>query len=70
MVACTLYSAAAFCEALRSDKLPKYTVLNAFIVVCGGAEADFQRWVTAWRRLDEDEGGRPPVVLVPIPPLR
>src|SRR5699024_7433988 len=42
-------SAAGFCEALKSDRLPKFALLNAFIVSLGGDGAVFQRWVTAWR---------------------
>jgi len=44
-------SAAGFCEALKSDRLPKFALLNAFIVSLGGDGAVFQRWVTAWRAL-------------------
>ncbi|WP_433696827.1 hypothetical protein [Nocardiopsis sp. CA-288880] len=58
-------SAAAFCATLRGDQLPKYSVLNAFVVACGGSEEDFQRWVTAWRRLDQNGEERPTMILLP-----
>ncbi|MFV2196891.1 hypothetical protein [Nocardiopsis sp. LOL_012] len=64
-----LYSAAAFCDALKSDRLPRFTLLNAFVVACDGTEGDWQRWLTAWRRLGEG-GDDTPAVLVPLPPPR
>lgn len=66
-----VYSASAMCAALGASVLPKYTMLNALILGCGGDEKEFQRWITAWRVLDARECGeeehlaRPPVVLVP-----
>ncbi|WP_017596353.1 hypothetical protein [Nocardiopsis potens] len=68
-----VYSSSAICTALKSDLLPRYTMLNAVITGCAGknAEAEFQRWVTAWRRLDGQEKGepqvRPQIVLVRSP---
>jgi predicted acylesterase/phospholipase RssA len=50
-------SAAAFHAMLKGDELPKFTMLNAFIVACGGDEEEFQRWATAWRKLDQDLEG-------------
>ncbi|MFV2198476.1 hypothetical protein [Nocardiopsis sp. LOL_012] len=64
-----LYSAATFCDALKSDRRPRYTLLNAFVVACGGSEEDWQRWLTAWRRLGGG-GNDTPAVLVSVPPPR
>jgi hypothetical protein len=58
-------SAAGFCEALKADKLPKFTVLNAFVVALGGTSEDFQRWATAWRALDGQTSGSPLMLLLP-----
>ncbi|MDA2809185.1 hypothetical protein O4J56_00915 [Nocardiopsis sp. RSe5-2] len=65
-----VYSASAMCAALGASELPKYTMLNALILGCGGDEKEFQRWLTAWRVLDGQEKGeeaptRPPMVLLP-----
>ncbi|CAM3665137.1 hypothetical protein GCM10009799_38240 [Nocardiopsis rhodophaea] len=59
-------SAAAFHTALKSDELPKFTQLNAFVIACGGDESEFQRWATAWRKLDQDrqEATRAPIVVL------
>ncbi|AFR06606.1 hypothetical protein [Nocardiopsis alba] len=50
-------SAAGFCEALKSDRLPTFPLLNAFVVSLGGDSDDFQRWATAWRALDGQAPG-------------
>lgn len=66
-----VYSASAMCAALRASVLPKYTMLNALIMGCGGDEKEFQRWITAWRVLDARDRGederlaRPQMVLLP-----
>ncbi|WP_017617947.1 hypothetical protein [Nocardiopsis gilva] len=59
-------SAAAFHAALKSEGLPKFTQLNAFVIACGGDEAEFQRWATAWRKLDQSRQGatRAPIVVL------
>ncbi|UOE21878.1 hypothetical protein NI17_005880 [Thermobifida halotolerans] len=44
-------SASRFHAALSSDRLPRLTVLSAFVVACGGDEAEYQRWAAAWRRI-------------------
>ena len=41
-------TASFFLEALTSNRLPKFTSVNAFIVSLGGSSADFQRWATPW----------------------
>jgi len=46
-------SPSRFCEALKSDKLPTFSLLNAFVVSLKGDHAYFQRWAAAWRALDE-----------------
>lgn len=46
-------SPSRFCEALKSNRLPSFALLNAFVVSLGGTSADFQRWASAWRALSE-----------------
>ncbi|MBB6171960.1 hypothetical protein HNR23_002020 [Nocardiopsis mwathae] len=46
-------SSAAFHAVLKGEGLPKFTQLNAFVIACGGDESEFQRWATAWRKLDQ-----------------
>ncbi|MFD6096712.1 hypothetical protein ACFVWN_02190 [Nocardiopsis flavescens] len=59
-------SAAGFCEALnRTDRLPSYALLNAFVVSLGGTQEDFQRWATAWRSLDGRVAGGPYMIALP-----
>ncbi len=58
-------SAAGFCEALNRDKLPKFTLLNAFVVSLGGDREYFQRWATAWRSLDGHVAGEPLMLVLP-----
>jgi len=45
-------SSSRFCEALKSDRLPTFALLNAFVVSLEGTSADFQRWAAAWRALE------------------
>lgn len=49
-------SSSRFCEALKSDRLPTFALLDAFVVSLGGNSADFQRWAAAWRALDGEIG--------------
>jgi hypothetical protein len=44
-------SAAAFSSTLHGTELPRFTILNAFILACGGSEPEFQRWISAWRHI-------------------
>ncbi|GAA3983671.1 hypothetical protein FOF52_05150 [Thermobifida alba] len=53
-------SASRFRLTLNSDRLPRLTVLNAFVVACGGGEADYQRWAAAWRRVRTASGNGTP----------
>ncbi|WP_232306663.1 hypothetical protein [Thermobifida cellulosilytica] len=52
-------SASRFRLALNSDRLPRLTVLSAFVVACGGDEAEYQRWASAWRRIRADHRNGP-----------
>ncbi|MEU0236742.1 hypothetical protein ABZ234_03560 [Nocardiopsis sp. NPDC006198] len=52
-------SSSRFCEALKSDRLPTFSLLNAFVVSLEGTSADFQRWAAAWRALDGQTPARP-----------
>jgi hypothetical protein len=40
--------------AMKSDSLPRFIVMKAIIIGCGGGEEDLQAFATAWRRI----GGR------------
>ncbi|NKY96763.1 hypothetical protein [Nocardiopsis alborubida] len=62
-------SAAGFCEALSRDRdrLPSFTLLNAFVVSLGGDQEYFRRWVTAWRSLDGRVAGEP--LMLALPPV-
>ncbi|SJZ41913.1 hypothetical protein SAMN02745673_00384 [Marinactinospora thermotolerans DSM 45154] len=61
-----LSSASSFHAMLGGNELPRYTLLNAFVIACGGDEAEFQRWATAWRRIDQGTlGRRPPLIALP-----
>jgi hypothetical protein len=42
----TMYS------ALNSDALPKFEVMKAIIIGCGGGEKDLEEFTAAWRRID------------------
>lgn len=60
------YSTAA--TMLRRDRLPRETVLVAFVVACGLDADDTRRWVAARRELAM--GAQPPATsVVPVPPL-
>ncbi|MEU6674074.1 hypothetical protein [Streptomyces sp. NPDC046925] len=59
------YSTAA--TMLRRDRLPRETVLVAFVVACGLDAEDTRRWVAARRELAM--GARPPVTIpAPVTP--
>ncbi|AAZ56902.1 hypothetical protein JCM3263A_19110 [Thermobifida fusca] len=45
-------SATSFHTALSQDKLPKLSLVEAFIAACGGSDEEYRRWATAWRRLE------------------
>lgn len=63
-------SPATFCSMLKGDELPRFPMLSAFIVACGGTEDEFQRWATAWRKIDQSMDGDcslPSVTLVSLP---
>ncbi|MDA8370106.1 MAG: hypothetical protein M0026_09560 [Nocardiopsaceae bacterium] len=61
-------SAATFHGVLNGTELPKFTVLNAFVIACGGDEEEFQRWATAWRCLDQEGAGPAPSPVILLPP--
>lgn len=65
-------SPSRFCEALNSDRLPSYTLLNAFIVSLHGSDssAEFQRWAAAWRELTEREREHSHASAGRVPPPR
>jgi hypothetical protein len=42
-----------FQAALAGSELPRFTILNAFILACGGSDAELKRWSNAWRRITE-----------------
>jgi hypothetical protein len=58
-------SSSRFCEALKSDRLPTFSLLNAFVVSLEGSSADFQRWAAAWRALEGQPLGGPPRLSLP-----
>ncbi|WP_049568296.1 hypothetical protein [Nocardiopsis sp. SBT366] len=60
-------SSSRFCEALRSDRLPTFALLNAFVVALEGTSADFQRWAAAWRALEGELPIGPPALPLPLP---
>jgi hypothetical protein len=37
--------------AMNSDSLPKFEVMKAIIIGCGGGEEDLKAFATAWRRI-------------------
>lgn len=38
-------------SALKSDSLPKFEVMKAIVIGCGGNDEDLKAFVTAWRRI-------------------
>lgn len=38
--------------AMNSDALPKFEVMKAIVIGCGGGEADLEKFTAAWRRID------------------
>jgi hypothetical protein len=38
-------------SAMRSDALPKFEVMKAIVIGCGGGDEDLQAFATAWRRI-------------------
>jgi hypothetical protein len=39
-------------SAMNSEALPKFEVMRAIILGCGGGEEDLRAFATAWRRID------------------
>jgi hypothetical protein len=37
--------------AMNSDALPKFAVMKAIIIGCGGGEEDLKAFASAWRRV-------------------
>ncbi|WP_117199261.1 hypothetical protein [Nocardiopsis sp. TNDT3] len=58
-------SSSRFCEALKANKLPTFSLLNAFVVSLEGTSADFQRWAASWRALEGEVGGGPQQLSLP-----
>ncbi|MEY9214769.1 hypothetical protein NI17_018160 [Thermobifida halotolerans] len=52
-------SATSFHTALSQKRLPKLPLVEAFITACGGDDAEYRRWATAWRRLELGVGEEP-----------
>jgi hypothetical protein len=44
--------------AISGDALPKFDVVKAFVIGCGGSEEDLRAFITAWRRLDSGRARR------------
>jgi hypothetical protein len=44
-------AASTICTMLRTDDLPAFDCMLAFVSACGGTEEDCKRFATAWRRL-------------------
>jgi hypothetical protein len=49
-------AASTFCMMLRSEKLPPFSRMLAFVQACGGSEEDQRRFATAWRCISLSEG--------------
>jgi hypothetical protein len=44
-------AASTICTMLRSEELPAFDCMVAFVSACGATEEDCQRFATAWRRI-------------------
>jgi hypothetical protein len=47
-------AASTICIMLRSEELPAFGCMIAYLTACGAAEEDLRRFATAWRRLSLD----------------
>jgi hypothetical protein len=60
-------AASTICTMLRTDDLPPFGCMIAFVRACGGAEEDCQRFATAWRRLSLSRGAGEGTQQIPAP---
>jgi hypothetical protein len=60
--------------AMHGDSLPKFDVVKAIIIGCGGDEDDLRAFATAWRRIESgrtgDTSADAGLLPAPVPPLR
>jgi hypothetical protein len=60
--------------AMHADALPRFEVVRAIIIGCGGGEEDLKAFATAWRRIESGRAkGRATdgaFLTAPLPPLR
>ena len=54
------FAAATLASALRNNKLPRLSVVEAVITGCGGSKADQERFAAAWQKIKADMPARPP----------
>jgi hypothetical protein len=60
--------------AMHGTTLPKFEVVKAIIIGCGGGRDDLRAFATAWRRLESGKGAAPTAdahfLTAPVPALR
>lgn len=58
--------------AMHGDTLPKFDVMKAIIIGCGGSDADLSAFATAWRKIAAKaarRGAGPKLLTAPLPAL-
>jgi hypothetical protein len=56
--------------AMHGSALPKFDVVKAIIIGCGGGEDDLRAFATAWRRIEAGRTRAASFLTSPMPPLR
>lgn len=59
--------------AMHADTLPKFEVMKAIVIGCGGGDDDLRAFATAWRKIEAKGARRPPpgpkFLTAPLPTL-